>query len=360
MIGVIDNAQLIDFDLIEKKWTLELSNDRVKIVQYRQIDEGLRDLKSSKLESLYLIGEDYLQKGAIEVYTMESRLVDTPGLAELHRLLRESLLRKLLPASSLEQSGVSATIDRMLTSIEPKRFTLNDNGSRAPAGSVINELVPYGIVALLFISIFNSASYLLQSTAEEKENRVIEVMLSSVKPEQLLWGKILGLGGAALFQVIVYLILFGFSAIYLVAFINITPLKLGLFLIYSLLGYLLYSGLLTATGVIGENKRESVQLAGNWSLTAISPLLFSSIIIRSPDGYLSRLLSFIPFTSPVTMILRLSTSVVPLVDIVISLLLLTAGIFFIVRGAAKIFRTGSLMYGKRITGKEIWRWLRQA
>ena len=367
-IGVIDRAGVVDFNLVETTLAKTsvpdslLRPQKLSLKHYQQSEAALDDLRRSKLAGLYIVAADYLLSGQVEVYTLSNRLRDKPGLSVLQNLLRASLLAKHLPTEWRDDEAVNKTVDRVLAEVEPKRLAVNDQGTAAAIGGsgVLAELVPIGIVALLAMSVFLSASYLLRSTAEEKENRVIEVMLSSVEPEQLLWGKIFGLGGAALLQLAVYLALIGFAALYLLAFANITLAKLALMFVYCLLGYLLYAGFLTATGMMGGNLRESMQLAGKWSFVAISPMLLMSLLMRAPNGMLAQAMSYFPLTAPVTMILRLSMTKVLPIQIGVSLAVLIVGAYLSVRGAAKIFRLASLMYGKRLALPEVLRWLREA
>jgi ABC-2 type transport system permease protein len=326
------------------------------------VDGGLQDLRSDKLAGLYVVAAEYLETGQVEVYVMESSLEDTPGITVVQNLLRLSVLKKHVPADVREDQKLVGTINRLLTRVEPKRLTISDKGTVVPIGSALGaELAPLAVALLFVFSILISSGYLLQSTAEEKGNRVIEIVLSSVKPGELLWGKILGLGVAALMQLAVYVLVVVVIASYFFPMITVTVERVGWCVAYSVLGYLLFAGLLTATGVMGGNLRESLQLAGKWTMIAMSPVYFWSIILRAPNGTISRVLSFIPVTSPVTMILRLTTtaSPVPLADVVISLAVLAVSAYLAVRAAAKVFRIGSLMYGKRIRLAELVRWVRE-
>jgi ABC-2 type transport system permease protein len=131
-------------------------------------------------------------------------------------------------------------------------------------------------------------------------------------------------------------------------------------LVYFVIGYLLFACLMAGVGMIGRTQQETAQLSAIWTLTAISPVWFMLAISTAPNGLLARALSFFPLTSPVTMILRLATGPVPFVDILVSVAIGAVSIYFALRGAAKLFRAATLMYGKRPTLPELVRWLRTA
>lgn len=364
-IGIVDQAQLIDFKLADtvqqnSSESTELLADKkqYKLQRYEDVDTGISDVKQGKLAALYVVGSDYVQTGKVRVYIKESWRVTSgksPGLDNFQTLLRSSLLQSKVP---------SDTLDRVVKPAQLEELALGKDDSIAPVKGKLQKLnsffAPFGLSFILIISIFISTGYLLQSTVEEKENRVIEVMLSTVTPDQLLWGKVLGLAGAALLQVVLYLILFALSNSYGLIAIDLRPSILILSLAFTVAGYLLFAGILVAIGIVGGKLRESSQIASVWTFIAMSPFWFLSILVDSPNGTLARILSYFPLTSPLTMIFRLSFTAVPTLDVVISLGLLIISAYASVRAAAKIFRAASLLYGKRPTVPEIFRWMREA
>jgi ABC-2 type transport system permease protein len=241
---------------------------------------------------------------------------------------------------------------------------ITKEGDIRPARSEFEEVAdlfgPFGMFLLMTMAIFFSSGYLLQGIAEEKQNRVIEVLLSSVKPTHLLAGKILGLGAAGLLQVALYIVLIFMPAMSLFVFMKINMGKLLLSVVYFILGYLLFACLLAATGVIGNTVQESSQLSAIWTMTSMIPMFLLAPLSTEPNGILARALSFFPITAPVTMMLRISAADVPALDVAISVIVLIVSIYLAVNGAAKVFRASSLMYGKRPSLPEIIRWLREA
>ena len=216
----------------------------------------------------------------------------------------------------------------------------------------------------------------MRSVLEEKNNRVVEILISSVKPFELMMGKILGVTGVALVQFGVWVVMI-FASVMTLGSSNVgmvsgvaevqmvlsalSQINYGLilfvFVIYFLLGYLFYSAMYAAIGSAVDNETETQQ----FTLFAILPMMLgfygSITIMNNPDGPMSFWLSMIPFTSPIAMLARIPFDV-PVWELVLSigiLLISTLGMVFI---ASKIYRVGILMYGNKVTLKELWKWMK--
>jgi len=372
-IGIIDHANFVDFGLVKAVLEAEVAQSghelgrlrNLTFTPYENLDIAMPDLRNDKLETLYVIESDYLQTGNITAYTLNKGLFgsDTDvSLLPLHQLLRASLIQTLAPRERLDGNITEPTLNRALTWTEIRELTVTSDGQLRSAGDELEEsarvFVPVVISFLLISSLFVSSGYLLRAIVEEKTTRVIEVLLSSVSPNQLLWGKILGLGGAALLQMSTYTALGGLSILFLGSLINVSLGSLTMSLIYCLAGFLFYSGLLIGTGIIAGNLRESAQVSGFWALVAISPFLFIGLLFNKPNGLAAQILSYIPMTSSVTMVFRLSLADIPIRDQIISLTMLVMASYLSVRIAGKILRTGSLVYGSQTGLLKLKKWLR--
>jgi len=216
----------------------------------------------------------------------------------------------------------------------------------------------------------------MRSVLEEKNNRVVEILISSVKPFELMMGKILGVTGVALVQFGVWVVMIFASVMTLgssnvgmvsgvaevqMVLLALSQINYGLilfvFVIYFLLGYLFYSAMYAAIGSAVDNETETQQ----FTLFAILPMMLgfygSITIMNNPDGPMSFWLSMIPFTSPIAMLARIPFDV-PVWELVLSIVILlvsTLGMVFI---ASKIYRVGILMYGNKVTLKELWKWMK--
>jgi ABC-2 type transport system permease protein len=226
-------------------------------------------------------------------------------------------------------------------------------------------IIPYFLAIFLVTTIFISSGYLLQSVAEEKESRVIELVVSSVRPVELMAGKVAGLGALGLTQVLVWVAsAAGFSggavALLAVAGAGSIPMRvLVLGVVYYLLGYTMYAILMAGVGALGTTMRESQQLAGIFSFFAAVPYMISGFLFANPNMLIARVLSFFPLTAPTMMILRLPLTEVPWVDVAGSIVVLLLSVPAALWVGAKLFRVGLLVYGKRPTAREIWLILRE-
>ncbi len=371
-VGVVDRASVLDLTLAHKlvaptekpaplasEKSLGTLNESVsRFVAFSDFTAALREVNSGKLAACYVIEADYLNSGKITSYTLEKGFFKdlvVPGRSPLIDLIRASLLKEKVP---------DATLNRILNPAQVTEMKVNKNGEVLPASNqfqkAISILGPLGVALLLTISIFTSSGYLLQSTSEEKHNRVIEVILSSVKPDQLLAGKILGLGGAGLLQVAFYFLFLIFPSVIAFAAFKVSFWNLLISFSYFLLGFLLFAGIMASCGMVGNNLQESAQLSTVFTLTSMMPMMLMGVIMQNPDGTLARVFSFIPLTAPVMMLVRTGMGKPPWIDYLFSYLSLLISIYLTIRITSKIFRFASLMYGKRPTFAEIIRWLKVA
>lgn len=321
----------------------------IKFTQYSDVAKAKQDLRSGTLSGYLIIPEDYIKTGIVESYVM-GKGTDIPQ-EELSELMINNLLKDKVDEDTLQ---------RVKDPITFKRFSIETTGEVSEKG--ISDLLedfalPYLIGILLLISIFTSSGYLLQSVAEEKESRIIEILLSSVTPMEMLTGKIVGLGSVGLLQIAIWLSV-GFAGLIYVFALSINPFLLILSLAYFVLGFLLFASMMGAVGAISGSMRESQQLIPIFTFPAIAPMLFMQVLITEPDGMLSMFFSMFPLTSPVAMLIRMGVSDVPIYQIAISLFILIVSVYFVIIASARLFRVGLLMYGKRPAIGEIIRYMK--
>jgi ABC-2 type transport system permease protein len=326
-------------------------------------EEALRALQSEEIDRVFVIPEDYLATGAADMYQMEEvsfSLGDSDGSGGVRRILRRSLLAGEFPPA------IRTRVEHPLDDDAITTYVPGDEGEweEQDATSRIARMAIPGVFGiLLLMSLMTSAGYLLQGVSEEKENRVIEVILSSVRPDRLLFGKLLGLGAAGLLQLFVWVAVTS-MATSLIAAAALAVLDAYLFfscLVFFILGYLLIGSLMTGTGALGTSARESQQFAAIWSITAVLPPAVAWMpLLEEPNGWLARALGWFPLSAPVTMMIRIGTGQVPLWDILVSIGCLVGAVYLSVRASAALFRLGLLMYGTRPSFKQILRQLRHA
>ena len=284
----------------------------------------------------------------------------------IRRVVRESIME-----TRLEMAGVkpdeSAALVR--TKLEFDLERISDRGRRGSATvSVVFALI---IVVILYMALMLYGQAVLRGVMEEKQTRVAEVVLSSVRPWSLLAGKVIGVGSVGLTQLAVWIT----SAILLMRYrepilakfgteaTSITPpdvtIGMGLvMLLFFVVGYVFYSSLFAAVGAMVNTEQEAQQALMPIVLVLVSSFVFFQPILSKPTSGLAQTLSWLPFSAPIVMPLRIAVIPVPAWDIAISLVSVTAGSYIAVWLAGRIYRTGMLMYGKRPTMRELARWLR--
>ena len=315
---------------------------------------------------------------------------DAPSIGVISRI--EGKIERLLTNKNFEKVGLD--IEKINKSkININLYQESFEGEETTKMDGVIKLI-FGMVLgmLLYIFIFAYGSMIMMSVIEEKTSRIVEIMISSVKPFQLMMGKILGTSLAGLTQFLVWgLLIMMFSYLMtsvfgiesttqnnelllnssgnmtmnqealdvISAFISLPILNILIaFLLYFLGGYLLYASLFAAIGAAVDNQADAQQFMLPITLIVIIGLYVGILTVpEDPNGIVAQIFSYIPFTSPIVMMMRIPNGV-PLYEQIISLTILFSSVLFIVWISAKIYRIGILMYGKKITYGEIIKWLR--
>jgi ABC-2 type transport system permease protein len=285
------------------------------------------------------------------------------------------------------------------TSIYLKTMKMEEGGEAKESSSEVTSVI--GIVGgfIIYIFILIYCTQVMRGVIEEKSNRIIEVIVSSVKPFQLMMGKIIGIAMVGLLQFLIWIVLSGIivfavqallipdldiesirqaganlSAIAQNSNLDIEQAKvlssvlktidpafiltyLGAFLFYFIGGYLLYAALFAAIGAAVDNETETQQFMTPLAIVLAISLYMGFGVMRSPESSMAVWASIVPFTSPIVMLVRIPFGV-PTIQLVSSIVLLIASFFALTWLSGKIYRVGILMYGKKITYKELWKWIK--
>jgi ABC-2 type transport system permease protein len=298
-------------------------------------------LRSGEIEAYYLVPHDYLESGEIFYVQPEfNPLSAFEGGGPVRAVLRSNLLGGEERLAEL----VRDPLDLEIQVLQPTSDREQDHP--------LTFYLPYGVTLLYYVAILMSASFLLSSLSKEKENRVLEVLLLSATPRQLLTGKIIGLGLMGLLQNLLWVVT-GFTLLRLSGRTFDLPGSFQLpvdFLVWSviffLLGYAMYASLMAAVGALVPNLREASQATFVVILPMIVPLMLISILVEQPNGALAFGLSLFPLTAPVTMMARLAMVQVPLWQLLVAVLLQAATAALIVRSVASLFRAQTLLSGR--------------
>ena len=331
---------------------------KVNLVRFDTQDDATEALVEGDIKEYFVIPPDYISTGVVSLYTLEKQLVAPVDIATaIRNFLLNNLLAGKVPA---------ATVDRVEAPLNLVTTRLTETGAIAPEqGGFGNFIIPVVFSLLLSFSIIFSSAYLLQGLSEEKENRLIEILLSSVSARQLLTGKVFGIGAAGLTQVVVWVIsaslLLSLASSTFGGFISIIQLPanfLVLAVVYFILGYLLFAVLSAGIGAISSSSREGQQLIAIFTLPLFIPLWFMSLLMLFPNNPIWVVLTIFPITAPVEVMIRLGVSDIPAWQLAASIAVLVLSIIGILSLTIKVFRTYLLMYGKRPKFGEIIRSLR--
>ena len=335
---------------------LERALDNFVFRPYTSRDEAHAALAARHLKGYFVIPQNYLRDGRLDVYTPDSFNVSgSDSRNALSDLLRRRLVEQRLdPALS---ARVVKPIERTRRFAVTRTGEVRDGGSTA---SILRFAVPLVFMVLFLISVLMTSGYLMQGTATEKENKVVDVLLASANPDQILAGKLLGLGGAGLLQISVWLTMLmvtgvGVVPLLMSARVDVPWLALALAAPFFVIAFLFFGGLMLGTGSLGTNMREAQQLAMVWSLTAAAPLMMMAVLIREPNGLVAKVMTWVPFTAGPVVILRASNDASQLAwwEIAGSLLVLVGATWLGLRLGARLFRIGLLSAGARPTLREI-------
>jgi len=331
---------------------------RVDLVQLRTLDDATKALLAGDIEEYFVIPSDYVSTGVVRLYTLKKQLEPPPDIT--------TAIQNFLLSNLLAEKVSAVTIARVEAPLNLISTRLTETGAIAPEqGGFGNLIIPSIFGMLLMFAIMFSSSYLLQGLGEEKENRLIEILLSSVSARQLFTGKVLGIGAAGLTQVGVWAIstppLLRLASSTFGGFmgtIRLPAALLVLAVVYFILGYLLFAVLSAAVGAVSASSREGQQLIMIFTMPMISPLWFMSLLMIFPDNPIWAVLTIIPITAPVEVMLRLGVSDIPVWQLASSMAMLVLSIIGMLLLTIKIFRAHLLMYGKRPRLREIIRSLK--
>ena len=381
-ISVVDNTgyifqKLQSSDDIIYDLIIDSSLDQAKEISRNNSDYGL----------LYITNFDTPEEIAESIVFISE---DSPSLSIINRV--ESQLETILTNENFRLIGIDVNeinsstiyINLFQESFDGKETTRIDG--------IVKLAFGFFLGFLLYIFIFTYGSMIMMSVMEEKTNRIIEIIISSVKPFHLMTGKIIGVSLAALTQVLIwgvmffvfsyiFSLVFGISTSYdtgdlilstegntglssfalemISAFMNLPLTNIFIaFIMYFLGGYFLYASIFAAIGAAIDNQADAQQFMLPITLLVVIALYVGILTVpEDPNGIVAQIFSYFPFTSPIVMLMRIPNGV-PIYEQIISLTILFSSVVFIIWVAAKVYRIGILMYGKKLTYGEIIKWLR--
>lgn len=319
--------------------------------QYSSENDASQALTEGAIRGFYVIPADFIKRGDINYYEPEFNVLGGQSdSGAFERMIDYNLLQGDQKTYNWVYSPMNLQSISLAKTDAPER----DNSS------MLTFFLPYAVMMIFYIIILGTSSLMLSSISKEKENRVIESLLMSISPTEMLLGKIAGLGIIGLVQVFLWV---GSGMLMLVVggliFSALTGFQLPISMIawsaiFFILGYIVYASLMAGIGALAPNLKEGSQATTLVILPLMIPLFLISAIIQSPNGAVAVVLSIFPFTSPTTMMMRLSTVSVPFWQLALAVILLVLTAFLIIRMVAQMFRAQTLLSGQSFN---IRRWL---
>jgi len=318
--------------------------------------ELARDVVAGRLDGYVVLPRDITERSKAEYYAKNvSNVMD---ISTIDQAVEEALIGHRLRGAGLEGERVAA----LTRKLDLRTVRLTASGAREDRGGTF--VLAVLLMMMLYSTVAMWGAAIMNGVIEEKSNRVVEVIVSSIPPGSLFWGKLLGVGAAGLTQFLFWAACMAAVGVYGATLSGarvpeVTPLLLGSFVLYFVLGYFLYGAMYAAVGSAVNTQQEAQSLAFPLMMPLVLAVVFFGAVMGSPDSRLSVILSLIPFLTPLLMFLRISVLTPPAWQIALSIAIMLASIALLTWIGGRVYRVGILMYGKRATFPEIVRWARE-
>ena len=313
--------------------------------------EALDSVLSKFIDGYVVIPSTVVDSGQVRYFS------ESLSNIKIYTSLRRILNQLVIEQRMLDQDIDIALVGKLSRKIEFETYEIDELGKTSEGDELSSFLVPYLFLMILFMTVFMSGQLLLRSVMEERTSRTIEILLSSVTPDEIMKGKIMGLGALGMFQMVFYLVV-GLSVTYYKGWATIDLPQIPFFMIFFTTGYLFYAAIFAAMGTFFTSEQEAQQSSGIISLVAVLPMVFASYFITNPGSTFTIGLTYVPPLTPFMMIIRLGTGTVEMSEVIYATVLMAFSCWFMLGVSGKIFRTAILLYGKKITLHEVIKWVR--
>ena len=342
-IHIIDEVDVVLDELIQRP--LEKVED---------LGSSVNSLQAGDVDAIIHFPGDLFERKKIDIYLKDDGNLfgQTVFSALAHDLVDQSSILKIKDERVQQLLSIDLSEEVIL---------FDDNNEKIDQG-IEKYIVPAISTLIFFLSVFISVNFLLQSVSEEKENRMMEIVLSITSKEKLIYGKILGLSSVVITQLFIW-ILFGFVVVYIgvnsleipiaLNFSNIPLYTIPINIYFTLMGFLLFAAIMTGVGAIGTSYKDSQNLSTVFILLAIFPIYFITIILAEPNGLIAQITSYFPLTAPMIFVIRNSITELSAVEILVGMVAVFIYVFIAFKLAIKMFSIGALMYARKPTWKEI-------
>ena len=353
-VGIVNHAEHIASKFknnIGNKYQFDDGKPKYWIFDYENFDEAKTALQEKTIDAIMVIPAGIMDTSKSKYFARS--LSNFKVIDELRNTLSHTVILQ-----RMENQGVAVEMAESISKrVRMDTFEVNKEGKLTEGNELMFLLGPFFFVFLLVMAVFINGQLLLRSVIEERTNRMVEILLSTVSARELMTGKILGLGSLGMVQILFYLsigVIFGMvKGIEIVRFD-----ELPILFIYFLTGYFFFASIYATLGTLFDNEQDAQQSMSIVSIIAMVPLMGSFYFMANPTALVTKILSFVPPMTPFMMILRISSDAAEPWEIAATVVLMIVSVWGMMTLAGKIFRTALLMYGKRATLPEIWRWIR--
>ena len=325
------------------------------LINTDNLEFGIDQVKSGSADAFIYYSKDLSDNKTIKVYSQDKGIMSLGSYDEFAKnLIKQGVIDSI-------QDPVKIAILNTTFIVESQLYK---NGEKTSSGFE-KLIVPIGSVIIYFLFTSLSTGYLLMSVSEEKENRMIEIILSSIKPRDLILGKIIGQVAAVLTQIVV-LVCLVLIVVYTqrtslpfdISKIEINPIQIILAVIYLILGFVILATTMVGVGSAMPTYQEASSFASIFIIMSIFPIYFFPLILVEPSGLIANIVSYFPFTAPMILMLRNALGAITPFEIVISFISLLFFIYIFAQLAYKLFEYGSLEYSQKISLKSFLKSLR--
>lgn len=342
-IGYVDRSGVLSAAIMPTE--NQRGDQLVEIRVYPDEAAAHSALESGQIQAYYVLPKDYRTSHAADLYYWDKSPAESIQ-SDFNYFLRANLVTAL----------PGAVRQRALDGVELTARSA-DGRQEISGRSFINLLIPFALGFFFMITVMGSAGYLLQAVTDEKENRTVEIMATSVRSEQLIGGKALGLIAVALTQIVILVVVVAIGLAIGARFSDAVreiripwPLLLTIAL-YFVPSYALIAGMMIAVGSAVTEMQQGQQIVGVLNLLFTAPFLLVVVFFIAPNSTLATILTLFPTTSFLTITLRWGMTTIPAWEMIVSWLLLVVSAIAMVWAAARIFRVGMLRYGQRLDFK---------
>lgn len=343
-IGYVDQAGNLDEAL---QASFANADDRVALHEYASVDEGVAALESRSVQALFVMPVDFPNSLETTIYYRET----TPSgeaWGEFDDFIRLNLLRNYPERVQARlQSGPSITVEDI------------ESGRTFSEDSIINIILPFVAAFLFFLVTMGVSSYMLQVVTDEKENRTMEILLTTLSPGELISGKMAGLMAMGLLQLLIYVVTMVVVFVVLISRVpELRALELsGEFVVIIALFFfptmILIQAVMVAVGSVAPDMEQGQQFAGLLNLVFLAPMMLVPLLMVNPDSLLFRFMTYFPTTSFLTISMRWGLGSLPYWQMALSWAILVGTTLFALWAAGRVFQIGMLRYGQQLGWRSV-------